>query len=272
MHFTRIKVTDKVVELDWSELLPNGEKKSISLESPNRPLPALLAAMAALRDYVVELLELPSTWLDELRITTINIDEGKDGRRGLIVTCLRPIAKAAKRPLVMNTPQMREPNSEEDVEMFLPDEILTLVKRAEVAAMAFVNGEREQTELPLGTAPVTAPAEKKRRGKKGDFIPEVGALNNPDATEILSDEDIRSRLLARGRDVPPEAIGRWVATERDGVIRWLDTIETLGGDEPSVLKRDATPSLFDEHIERTEGWTQETPPPKASEIEPPVAS
>ncbi len=83
MNFTRIKVTDKIVELDWSELLPNGEKKSISLESPNRPLPALLQAMAAFRDYVVELLELPTTWLDDLRITTINIDEGKDGRRWL---------------------------------------------------------------------------------------------------------------------------------------------------------------------------------------------
>lgn len=271
MRFSRIKVTEKIVELDWSEVLPNGEKKSITLESPNRPMPALLQAMARFRTYVADLLELP-TWADDMRVTTLNIDEGKDGRRGLIVTCIRPVAKASNRPLVLNTPQMRESNGDDDAPGFLADEILTLVKHAEVAAAAFVRGDREQTEMPLG-APATAAAApavdelgSRRRRKKNEFIPEVGALANPNATIAPPDDTaLRSRLLGRGRDVPVEAIGRWISSERDSVLRWLDTAETIGLDDPEALTRDATMSIFDDA--KGDDWTQDAPPPKAESVE-----
>lgn len=272
MRFTRIKVTPVVVELDWSTTDATGDKRTTTLESKARPMPALTSALAAFRPYVSDLLGLPAEWAEATNITTLNIDEGKDGRLGLIVTCLKPVEKAANRPLVLNTPQMREPMGDGDAEMFLPEDIVVLIRQAEVAATAYVNGEREQVEMELNPPEGAEPPKRGRRAKKGSEV--VGSIT----TTSLDEADLRSRLMSRGRDVPLDAVQRWTAHERADVIAWLDGI---GGDvEPLPLVRDATPALLDDLIAADAGmtpigdvveqWTQENPPPKASEVEAPT--
>ncbi len=280
MRFTRVKVNEKVVELDWFTKDAAGEKRETTLQSPNRPMPALIKALAAIKPFVVDLLELPEPWEEAMSITTVNLDDGgKDNQRGIIVTAIKKVEKASGRVLVLNTPRMSESAGDDPVDGALDHDTVKLIAKLEIAATAYVNGEREQAELPLSEpdkSVATGEGDQaddlgKRRRRRGQakFIPGVGPnLGTTDAVIVPEDDALRTLMLAQARDVPLEAIGRWTSSERDMVQRWLADPKQP---EPEALVRDATPSMFDDHAAKSDAeWTQDAPPPKADDVEPVV--
>jgi hypothetical protein len=147
MRFSKISITKKSVDLTRESKNANGALEEVHLNSPERPMASFVDVLQGFRAYVVELLPLKLTE-EQLTITTLNLSEDKNGSRGLIVTATMPVPKAYDKPLVLNTPLVREGGENTSADAFvLSDEVLELIGLAEQEAARYVNGERVQLEL-----------------------------------------------------------------------------------------------------------------------------
>lgn len=237
MQFNRISVTKKGVELAY-ERADEHKVEEIKATSSERPLPSFADAMQAFAPFVIDLLEIPDDWQSALTITTLNLSADKNGNRGLIVTATKPVAKAYDRPLVLNTPLVREGGDEPaDEACVLPDEVLELIALAEDEAVRYLNGEREQRELfdkpsenvkqfdERAAAAEVASTRKPKKGRKakGPLPGQTGVeyvANEPGVP--LDDDELRQLLLSVERDVPVDAIARWTSSDRDAAQRWAE--------------------------------------------------
>ena len=148
MRFTKIKSNGKTVELQWHESKLNGEEISHHLTSPDAPSPALPSALAAFVPIVLDLLQLPEDWSENLRVQSLSINHEKgDGRMGLVITCLKKLPDA-NAPLVLNTPHLRQPVNDDDTGPgFFIEGMGEALDDVLSAALGFYNGERAQGDL-----------------------------------------------------------------------------------------------------------------------------
>jgi len=285
MKFSRISVTKKGVELAY-ERKDEHKSEEVVAKSAERPLPSFADALQSFAAFVIDLLEIPDEWRENLTITTLNLSEDKNGYRGLIVTATRPIPKAYDRPLVMNTPLVREGSEDaSDEACTLSDEVLELVSLVEGEAVRYLNGEREQLDLlkPSNSENVAefnenaAHAEvqstRKPKGRKGKTPPqsETGvALVVNEPGEPLDDNALRQLLLMVERDVPIDALAILTSSEREASAAWakarqqemLGTLDsTAMPAEPACVIRYATLPL------KADAWTGDHVPPKATDVE-----
>lgn len=276
MRFTKIAIKADAVELIWTKVDEHGATITTNMSSPEKPAPELPAALQAFKDFVFDLIEAPSTWRDEVRVTSLSISEEKTGKaRGLIVTAVKPVEKASGRLLVLNTPHMRQGGDNSTSEHVLTDDIMSLVAQAEAAATAFVKGDRAQLDAFPADASAVDTSDKgdqvgARRERKKRVAKEVGTPNevmNPDKTAAPTDDQLRAILLAAGRDVPVDAIATWTSTERDTAQRWAAAKADVKSGvarklddliEPDHVQRSATPALDD-------NWTDPKGPKKLSD-------
>lgn len=239
MRFSHISVTKKGVSLTRESQDKNGAIETIDLESPERPLPEFTDALQSFLPYVTDLvLGAITIESEETKITTLNLSVDKNGNRGLIVTAIVPVPNAYDRPIVINTPLVREGGENASDDAFvLSDEVLELIQLAESEATRYVRGERVQGELfakaeikpqsenaksfdDRAAAAEVASTRKPRTKKQKDFIPGTGAIVNPGATEVLSDAGLRNLLGSVDRDVPVDAIVQFTSSERASAERW----------------------------------------------------
>ncbi len=264
MRFTKISVTKKGVDLTRETKNAIGAVEEVHLNSPERPLASFTDALAAFAPYVEGLFAgaIVVTAGVPLTITTLNLSEDKNGLRGLIVTATVPVPKAYDKPLVLNTPLVREggENASDDA-CVLTDEVLQLIALVEAEALRYVKGERlGQGDLfakavekspaaesfnERAAAAEVASTRKPRQRKGKDFIPGVGDVANPEATRPPVDDTLRQLLAQAGQDVPVDAIARWTSTQRDAAQRWASAAcRAHSGD----LAADAVPRI-PKHVE-----------------------
>lgn len=157
MRFTKIKANKKRVHLEWMTPAPGGGGSDYiehTLESGDPPAPEFVQAMQALAEEVGELLEVESEWAEGLEVIGLSINYEDDGRRGLVVTCLKPL-DGTNAPLVLNTPHLREPDADADGPA-LSEGMLRLLAAAGSQAAAYVKGQRAQgTLFPADDAELT---------------------------------------------------------------------------------------------------------------------
>jgi hypothetical protein len=132
MRFTRISINTKSVSLDREDKdSKTGAIETKTLKSPERPMSAFDDALQAFKPYVTGLLpfKVPA---ENLVITTLNLSESKDGRRGLQVSCNVPIPKCDDKVISITTPLVHEAGEESTGESFtLSDKIMQLISLAE---------------------------------------------------------------------------------------------------------------------------------------------
>jgi hypothetical protein len=266
VKFDKIKVTDEGVFLDWKRV-GDGEEEDVKWHADEAPVETFTAAMQAFRPYIADLLGLSTAWAEELRITTLSLSVDSENRRGLIVTAVKPIAKASGRPLVLNTPLMKErhENSSPEASGIFEPETMVLIAKAEMEAFKYRKGERAQLDAfddknrvdPEKAAEPSDDVSKARKKRKDKVDPKAGTPNevmNPDSKPNdvdLSDNDgLRALLLRAGRDVPVDAINQWSALEFSRAREWATLVTTTHAKEeaPLCVQKDGTPSLFDDFI------------------------
>lgn len=188
MRFERIKASDEVVELDWTTRAANGTEESTSMRGKGNPGPGLLNALAAFKDFVVNLLEIDESYEQGLKVTTIHLSEQKGGARGLVVTCRKDL-DGHPSPFHFNTPLVIEALEDENEGRpgFFPNKLEDLITKAEKQADAWIRREREQVDMFESTKPAAAQdetradneaaaavekgAQKKRRRSGGKKLP-----------------------------------------------------------------------------------------------------
>lgn len=144
LRFKKIKYNGEKVVLHWttSKVMEEVAHELISTQTPH---PRLVDTLAAFVPEVLDLLELPADYDVGLRVVGLSINTQEDGRRGLVVTCLKAL-EGAQGPLVLNTPNLPEPGDDAQ-QPSLPSTMLRLMERAEREAEAFVNGKRAQVDM-----------------------------------------------------------------------------------------------------------------------------
>lgn len=301
MKFSKISIASKGVELTREER-HGSDVEDRHLNSTSEPLPSFVDALQAFGPFFIKLLEKAITIVDpaKLKITTLNLSEDKNGLRGLIVTGIVPIPDAYDKPLVMNTPLIRE-GSELALSdaVVLTDKVLELIKLVQAEAARFVNGERGQAteakkkpsenskEFDDRAAAASAqttrkPDSAKKGGGKGKGKDEPAGKDNtvqfpeqiPEQTAesvaVTSSAAIRQLLLSVDRDVPVEVVTAWSLADRASAMNWATARqkEILGQAdakvprEPECVIQSATMPL------KADEWTAPTPPPKAADVEP----
>lgn len=252
--FSKIRFKESEgVELVTKLKLDNGAAEARDFTCATPPLPELPAALKAFVPFVADLLEVPDAWREELTITTLSIDEEpRTKKTGLIVTALLPIEKANDRPLVLNTPRMREWEDDggEQPKGTYGEDIAALIEAAQDAARDYYRGKRGQGEI-FTAAETTAAAPEKTNGSDPAKAPKVRRSRrlkdvvdgmpvvNPDATVPPTDHQIRGQLAVTGYDVPIEVIATWTSSERDQAMRWACAPDGVA--LPEHVKRDGVP-------------------------------
>ncbi len=138
-------------EIDGKASMP----EIITLESHERPTPAVTLRLDAMAAHLVEIAELPEDWLDELTILGVTITH-TDGVKGVVITATRALEES-NAPLVLNSPHFTETEYSEtggNGKSIFSTECAEALKKLEKLVFAYVDGEeREQLKLELTEAP-----------------------------------------------------------------------------------------------------------------------
>lgn len=273
MRFTKIAVKKDGVELSWSKIDEHGATITTNMVSPEKPAPELPQALQAFLPFAMDLIGAPDDWSKDAIVTSLSIsDEKGTPARGLIVTAIRPIKKASGRPLVLNTPHMRQASGDTPATQtgILSDEIIELIAAAERAAESFVKGDRaqldvfpaDQSDQTKSDDQVGAKREQKKRKRTDPKAGTPEEVVNPGKSTPVDDETLRQLLLKAERDVPVDALAILTSTEHDAAQRWAEAkIDVMSGKsrhiddlvEPEFLGKIATPPLGGD------GWTDNKP-------------
>lgn len=262
MRFAKVSITKAGVHLVRVTKEPNGGAEAVDYTSPERPLSTFTDALQAFGSYVNDLLDVPAAWREKLTVTTVNLSESKDGRRGLQVSVSYAVAKADDKVVSLTTPIVHEASEAGTGTAFtLSDVHFALIDLLEAEATLYANGERAQGELftkaersvaadsldeRSAAAEVASTRKPKTRGKKATVttIRGVGDVANPDATEPPSDEALRELFGKIGYDVPVDAIQRWASSERDAAQRYArEATAGRPSNMPLCLQRDSIKGL-----------------------------
>lgn len=147
-RLTKIRYRDGETTITWLE--DAGDRPTVhkhELVSREDPEPEFFTALDALVPQVLKLLELPADYGAEghFLVQGLSLSYDKDGRRSVVVTCLRSLA-GADAPLVVNTPSLPYPDLDDDK----PSLTYTFAASTDdVCARAerFINGARAQQDL-----------------------------------------------------------------------------------------------------------------------------
>lgn len=152
MQFTKIRVTDRGVDIMWNTAAKKAPESTIEhqLKSKELPHPDFVAALQALKPDVLKLLELPAKYGEGLTVTGIRLTHVKD-RLGLVVTSQRKLERSNS-PLNLHTPHLQEASDEDADGAWLSDELVALVESVKEHAQLYIDGTRAQAELPLAGA------------------------------------------------------------------------------------------------------------------------
>lgn len=269
MKFSRISVTGKGVELDYMKT--DGDAKEETKHSNHMPpLGSFTDALQGFVGYVVGLIPVLEPIRESLTITTLNLSEDKNGLRGVIVTALYPVEKAYNRPLVVNTPLVREGGELPlDGAFVLSDDVLKLIALTESEARRYKNKEygelvpeKKSSENTKNASERMAAAEvastRKPKGKMGH-----GKGRKPSDPEPVAFEVIRQLLLQVERSIDVEAIAAWTDDERTLAREWATArLEEMVGQrespttptEPQCVIRASTLPL------KADEWQGDAPP------------
>ncbi len=149
MQFDKITISEKGVKLTWSSAEEPRATHGHEFESSDSPGPDFLAAVEAFRPIITDLLKTPEKFIgDGCEIRTFSLSTDDDGRRGIVITLVKKLAKF-KAPCTINLPYLSEQTGEKPSPGYMPDGMLAAIEQLETAAAAYVNGERVQRELAL---------------------------------------------------------------------------------------------------------------------------
>lgn len=146
----KVKWDGTKVRLEFQRLRKDNRYDEAVLGSFDVPLQSFREALAALVGDVCAIIECPDAYGNKMVVRGVTFTDS-DGTRGACITALKSLT-TAKAPLVLNTPHLTfEPMNDGDQGPFLQQSIVDRLHRLEAEAIRYINGEREQPQLPLDT-------------------------------------------------------------------------------------------------------------------------
>lgn len=149
MRFLKVKYAKFKVTLEWEKKNKKGDWDQYSMTCSDEPKPEFKAALGAMDRDVIEMCELPETYLTRIVVTGVSFSYGGEKEvRGATVTAQMHLNKSNV-ALNLNTPHKVEEfyADDGDPKQLLTDGCIGRLGELEVEAEAYVNGDRAQGEL-----------------------------------------------------------------------------------------------------------------------------
>ena len=150
MRIDKIATKGDEVYIEYSEQTPAGPNV-FTLDCNQRGLPELYHKLNQLSDHVIELMELPDDYTDELQVRTVNfkyVEVKKGGEiMGAIITSVKKLKSGHS--VVLNTPFATElpMGGGTNYTGCLSEVCVNVLRGLEIEAQKYINGERVQMEL-----------------------------------------------------------------------------------------------------------------------------
>ena len=150
MRFSKIKYNGMKVELTWVTKEEDGTVTEHTCRSHEKPLTPFTDAMEAFAPLAGKCLDFTAKYSESLDITGVSINTvEKTNTRGMVLSFRKDVS-GAKAPFFGNTPHLAEGPDGEEGPGYIGEKWWAALADLERAAEAYVKGEREQGELPLG--------------------------------------------------------------------------------------------------------------------------
>jgi hypothetical protein len=147
----KVKYDGKKVRIEYQKKRPDNRYDENAIASFDHPTLAFRDALDALDLDVCAIAQFHESYADILTVRGCSFTY-TDGIMGACITALAGV-KTAKAPLCINTPFLTEgPMNDGDTGPFLDPSTLERIQDVQRQAMAYINGDREQPQLPGMTA------------------------------------------------------------------------------------------------------------------------
>lgn len=141
---TKIKFTEKKTKICQKSEASDRERETTTVFEIERH-PDFDKAMQALVPHVLNVLQLPETYAENMEVSGISLSCNDTQGEGAVVTCTKTLGGIGA-PLVLNTPHLHE-----DPEMTgsskMPDDMRIAINAIEKEAKNFLNGKSAQLEM-----------------------------------------------------------------------------------------------------------------------------
>lgn len=157
-YIRKIKVDTTRITIDWE--IDNGDGRApdeYHLKCADVARPEFYKALAAIRQDVIELLELPPAWLDDIKVKGAAFSYTKKGTKGVVITATREL-KHSSSPMNLNTPYVPYDSQNPD-KFVIPYFTEERLNKLEEEAERHIDGNRAQGSLfdePKANVEVTA--------------------------------------------------------------------------------------------------------------------
>lgn len=142
----KIKVDTTRITIDWE--IDNGDGRApdeYHLKCADMARPEFYKALAAIRQDVIELLELPPAWLDDIKVKGATFSYTEKGTKGVVITATRDL-KISAAPMNLNTPHVPYDSQNPD-KFVIPYFTEERLNKLEEEAERYIDGDRAQGSL-----------------------------------------------------------------------------------------------------------------------------
>jgi len=166
MTIRKVKWDGQEIEIKYEVTTAGGILEEYDFKCSDKPAPSFVKALEGLRPHIARICEMAPGWETDLDVRGVSITWGGEGGEimGMVATALKPLA-IAKCYLVINTPHAIEKAYNASAAcLLLPSGCPAALRKLMEEAAKYINGEREQSELPLsGSADMSTASDGTRK-------------------------------------------------------------------------------------------------------------
>lgn len=146
----KVKFDGKKVRIEFSVERKDGQFDESMLASFDPPAREFTDALQALTTDVCTICELPASYADAMRVSSVSLSYTNDVM-GAVITAVRPVL-TANSPVVLNTPHLPSTDySPGGAGPTLPSATVERLERLITECHRYILGDRAQQTLPLAT-------------------------------------------------------------------------------------------------------------------------
>lgn len=148
-RYTKIKYSDKGVYIAYQQ--GAGFVNEYTAKCTEEPAPNFLEALKDLRQFVIEMCELPEDYIDRITVKSVSLNYGGEAdTMGATISASMELYNS-NAPLNINTPNKPEmpynPDQEWDEKNCLTEECVFAIRKLVLVAEEYLSGVRQQTSL-----------------------------------------------------------------------------------------------------------------------------
>jgi len=147
MHINKIKQSDDGIVISYDQHTGNEGIKSTTIRSSDHPRPEFSEAMRDLLPHFIAITECGDDYGNSFIMRSVSFQHNQAGDKSMVMSATRVLKVGT--PLNVSTPVRMMSAQDENAATLIDAEALKALQKLEDEAQEYINGTRQQQELPL---------------------------------------------------------------------------------------------------------------------------